>query len=447
MRMHHTLASFASHSYLGLEHDLRLRRGAIAAIEQYGVAVNEPGAASASPLHAEAEQLLGRIFDRPVVLVASSMHAHAAALRAVIGATDAVLFDERIDPAVQFAFAGLVTGARCERVPHGDGRALESAIRHARSRGADRIWYLADHVFASGDRLQVADLVTMMASHPELHAYLDDSRGTSWEGARGGGTLLGAGLPPERTVIAAALGGFGCAGAVIAVPDVQYHRSIVDIATSTLITPALGAPILGVICASARIHLGRELHACQRELLVRIELARDAATADHVVSQRLAPVHARPTPTFRIALGTEAHASRVQTRLRERGFIVDITGREAVAFTITRCHSASDIRALIAALAESCADIPVARCNNENDPHAATNELARLSRRERQTLDLLSAGLATKQVAAQMQISVHTAHEYVKGMYRKLGVSSRGELMARLLRESTGPRLVHHHGS
>jgi DNA-binding CsgD family transcriptional regulator len=54
-----------------------------------------------------------------------------------------------------------------------------------------------------------------------------------------------------------------------------------------------------------------------------------------------------------------------------------------------------------------------------------------LSPRERQTLELLLAGHAEKQVASQLRISRHTVHVYVKSLYKRFGVNSRGELLAR----------------
>jgi len=47
-----------------------------------------------------------------------------------------------------------------------------------------------------------------------------------------------------------------------------------------------------------------------------------------------------------------------------------------------------------------------------------------------QTLRLLARGLGEKQVAAELGLSPHTVHEYVKTLYRHFGVSSRGELLA-----------------
>ena len=61
----------------------------------------------------------------------------------------------------------------------------------------------------------------------------------------------------------------------------------------------------------------------------------------------------------------------------------------------------------------------------------AVHEHARdLTRRERETLDLLLQGDSQKGIAATLGLSVHTVHQYVKVIYRKTGVGSRAELMA-----------------
>ncbi len=54
-----------------------------------------------------------------------------------------------------------------------------------------------------------------------------------------------------------------------------------------------------------------------------------------------------------------------------------------------------------------------------------------LSPRERQTLELLLTGHAEKQIANQLSISKHTVHVYVKSLYKRFEVNSRGELLAR----------------
>ena len=54
-----------------------------------------------------------------------------------------------------------------------------------------------------------------------------------------------------------------------------------------------------------------------------------------------------------------------------------------------------------------------------------------LSPRLREVLALLSEGYSEKQVARELAISPHTAHDYVKELHKRFGVSNRAELLAR----------------
>jgi LuxR family transcriptional regulator, maltose regulon positive regulatory protein len=58
-----------------------------------------------------------------------------------------------------------------------------------------------------------------------------------------------------------------------------------------------------------------------------------------------------------------------------------------------------------------------------------------LSGREVAVLDLLARGLSEREVAAELVVSFNTVHSHVKAIYRKLGVSSRAEALARHLGE------------
>jgi DNA-binding CsgD family transcriptional regulator len=53
-----------------------------------------------------------------------------------------------------------------------------------------------------------------------------------------------------------------------------------------------------------------------------------------------------------------------------------------------------------------------------------------LSPRMRQTLERLLVGDSEKEIAARLGLSPHTVHVYVKTLYRRFNVSSRGELFA-----------------
>ncbi len=57
-----------------------------------------------------------------------------------------------------------------------------------------------------------------------------------------------------------------------------------------------------------------------------------------------------------------------------------------------------------------------------------------LSPRERQMLEELARGASYKEVAAKLDISVHTVGDYVKSLYRKLSVTSRGAAVNKAVR-------------
>jgi DNA-binding NarL/FixJ family response regulator len=67
----------------------------------------------------------------------------------------------------------------------------------------------------------------------------------------------------------------------------------------------------------------------------------------------------------------------------------------------------------------------------EQTPHRS----ARLSPRMQQTLQSLLAGDSEKQCAQKLGLSQHTVHVYVKALYKHFAVSSRGELLAKWVRD------------
>jgi len=63
----------------------------------------------------------------------------------------------------------------------------------------------------------------------------------------------------------------------------------------------------------------------------------------------------------------------------------------------------------------------------------ASNELAELSEREQQVLDLLAQGLIYKEIADKLGISYETVHTYIRRIYEKLQVRTRTEAVAKFL--------------
>ncbi|HEY8466551.1 MAG TPA: helix-turn-helix transcriptional regulator [Solirubrobacterales bacterium] len=62
-----------------------------------------------------------------------------------------------------------------------------------------------------------------------------------------------------------------------------------------------------------------------------------------------------------------------------------------------------------------------------------------LSRREQEITHLIARGLGTAAIAERLFLSAHTVRSYVKEIFEKVGVSSRGELVATLFAEHHAP--------
>ncbi|WP_327581890.1 helix-turn-helix transcriptional regulator [Nonomuraea sp. NBC_00507] len=62
-----------------------------------------------------------------------------------------------------------------------------------------------------------------------------------------------------------------------------------------------------------------------------------------------------------------------------------------------------------------------------------------LSPREQEITQLIAQGAATAEIAGRLSLSAHTIRDYIKAIFEKVGVSSRGELVARLFAEHYAP--------
>ena len=62
-------------------------------------------------------------------------------------------------------------------------------------------------------------------------------------------------------------------------------------------------------------------------------------------------------------------------------------------------------------------------------------QLPHLTQREGEVLALLSKGQMDKEIAAQLDISIHTVHEHVRNIFEKLGVHNRTEAVVKLLQK------------
>ena len=78
------------------------------------------------------------------------------------------------------------------------------------------------------------------------------------------------------------------------------------------------------------------------------------------------------------------------------------------------------------------AEVTVIHASNNADA-GIDPRIGKLPPRLRPVLKHFVEGDSEKQVAAKLGLSKHTVHEYAKILYRQLGVSSRGELLAQFV--------------
>jgi DNA-binding NarL/FixJ family response regulator len=62
-------------------------------------------------------------------------------------------------------------------------------------------------------------------------------------------------------------------------------------------------------------------------------------------------------------------------------------------------------------------------------------DMEKLSNREREVLDHLARGVPYKEIASVLTVSIDTIRAHIKGIYGKLHVHSRGEAVAKYLRQ------------
>lgn len=143
-----------------------------------------------------------------------------------------------------------------------------------------------------------------------------------------------------------------------------------------------------------------------------------------------------PTPLFALVAKARAVADgreRGPARLRLR----DERGRWILlhASTMSTTEGTRDHVALMIEAAKSADVAPI------------IIDAYSLTARERDVLRAIARGASTAEIASQLCLSHHTVRDYVKTVFEKIGVSSRGELVARLFAEhySDGlhARMVH----
>ena len=195
------LANFSSNDYLGLANDTRLRKAAIAGIEEFGVGAGASRLISGtqSP-HVRLEAALAQWKGTQSAICFSSGYAAAiGTIPALVGKHDVVLLDK-------LSHASLIDGARLSgailRVfPHNHLGKLESHLEWAqREHPGRRILVVTESVFSmDGDRAPLRQLIDLKKRFGAM-LFLDEAHAVGVLGENGRGLAAEQGLAGEIEV-------------------------------------------------------------------------------------------------------------------------------------------------------------------------------------------------------------------------------------------------------
>jgi DNA-binding NarL/FixJ family response regulator len=184
---------------------------------------------------------------------------------------------------------------------------------------------------------------------------------------------------------------------------------------------AVREPIAVALAISDEVLRGRALHALAAPG-ARFVVVADAADADVVVADALAPTGSQPPELPVIIIG-------------ERG-VIEEAMRRGYAGGLSPSFSDAKLEIAIqaAALGLVCSEAQAETMPLFDDEADADINLPELSLREVQVLQALITGASNKEIARRLDISIHTAKFHVASIVTKLGASGRTDAVARAMR-------------
>lgn len=349
--------NFGSCSYLGLEFDERMKKGAIRAIEEYGTQFSAARIYVSSKHYEELESMTDEIFGAHTLVAPTTTLAHIATVPVLMQDEDAVILDHQAHNSMQTAVSMVKhRGVHVEMIRHNNMEMLESRIKELRQKHR-RIWYMADGIYSMyGDGSPVEEVYSLMEKYPELHYYVDDAHGMSCFGKHGRGYVLSKKPMHEKLVFVSSFAkAFATGGAVIALQSKALASKIRNSGGPFLSSGPLQPASLGAAIASAKIHLSDEIYALQEDLQENIKF-----TNLMLKKYRLPSVSENNSPVFYVGAGLPKMAFTMIQRLMKDGFYTNIgvfptvpIKNSGVRFTITRLHSFEQIENMISAMARN----------------------------------------------------------------------------------------------
>lgn len=346
------LLYFGSCGYLGLEHDSRLKAGAITAIEKYGTQFSSSRAYVSSSYYRNAEELLSKMFfNKPVLLLQSLTVGHMSNIPILVGNDDAVIMDSQVHDSIQTAVQFLKNrDIHIEIVRHNRLDMLETRIKDLKN-DYNKIWYMADGVYSmQGDLSPIKELYKLADQYEQLHLYIDDIHGMSWSGPNGTGYVTSQGDYHPRLYLTTGLTkAFGTAGGLLVYPEEKVFQLLKNTSKAFIFSIQIPPMILGASIESAKIHLSNEIYSLQEDLA-------DKMLYFNMTAKKLGLplINESISPIGFIGVGKPDVGYNMVRRMMNLGYYFNLSVFPSVSYNntglripINRLHTYEDIESLL----------------------------------------------------------------------------------------------------
>jgi len=355
--------NFSSNDYLGLANDPRLRKAAIAAINEFGVGAGASRLISGtqSP-HVRLEAALAKWKGTAAAICFSSGYAAAlGTIPALVTKKDVVLLDK-------LCHASLIDGAKLSGAilrifPHNNLRKLENHLEWTRRKHPhSRLLIVSESIFSmDGDRAPLRELIELKKRFHTL-LMLDEAHAVGVIGPHGRGLAAEEGMSNDIDVQMGTLskalgtsGGYICGSRSLIEWLINRARSFIY---STAPPPAIAAAALAAVNflsssegEDRRLLLWERIRLL-RELLLSLDVGRLDAS-----SKRPTPNESPSSAIFPLIVSDEQAALDLAAALKTEAFLVPAIRYPTVAkgsarlrITVTAAHKENQIRSLCEAI-------------------------------------------------------------------------------------------------
>ena len=263
-----SLTNFSICDYLKLSTNPQIIEESIKAVKDNGTYTAISRTYLKLKIYQEAEEIVSKIFHKPVLLLPRTTLSHISALPIIIDRNDAVILDHQVHTTVRIATDMLKSyGIHIETIRHNDLDALKNKYNILKDK-YKKVWYFTDGIYSMfGDALPAKPLLDLLKKLDKLYLYVDDAHGMSWYGKNGQGYAMTEMGYPDKMFLVTSLGkGFGAGGSAIVCPNEREYKKILYLGVPLMFTSPVEPATLGAIIGSAKIHLSDEIYDRQNKL-------------------------------------------------------------------------------------------------------------------------------------------------------------------------------------